>query len=62
MIRQSLWLGLALWGILSLVLPTTTRIHLILLLGSISFALLCIAVVGVIVYWVDQYRIRNDHD
>ena len=56
MTRTSIFLGLALWGVVMTVIPFDALMILLALMGALSLLGVCVVLMGYVVYRVDQRR------
>ena len=60
--RIAIYLGLLLWGLTTITIPTIIYGKLLMTLGAIVWLLLCVAISIGVWYYFYLKQIENDHD
>lgn len=60
--RIAIWLGLFIWGISAVTIPTAIYAKLLMALGAVTWLIICIVVSVSIYWWLWMKLVENDLD
>jgi len=60
--RIAIWLGLFIWGISAVTIPTAIYAKLLMALGAVTWLFICVVVSVSIYWWLWMKLVENDLD